>query len=107
MNLFALEALQNVGIDTSGFHSKSWDEFKSKEALPIQLSYELTFTEASSFTQLRALPRVDYSEELAAIALAPLDVENEASEPCERRNKQQPSKFGVNREVDGAHERNT
>jgi arsenate reductase (thioredoxin) len=27
LNPFALEALQKVGIDTSGYRSKSWDEF--------------------------------------------------------------------------------
>jgi len=27
INPFALEALTNVGVDTSGFRSKSWDEF--------------------------------------------------------------------------------
>lgn len=27
INPFALEALTNIGVDTSGFRSKSWDEF--------------------------------------------------------------------------------
>ena len=27
LNTFALEALTNAGIDTTGYRSKSWDEF--------------------------------------------------------------------------------
>lgn len=32
LNPFALEALQNAGIDTSGYHSKSWDNFTAPDA---------------------------------------------------------------------------
>jgi len=32
LNPFALEALRNAGVDTSGFRSKSWDEFTSAQA---------------------------------------------------------------------------
>lgn len=32
INPFAIEALRNAGIDTSGFRSKSWDEFTSDQA---------------------------------------------------------------------------
>lgn len=37
INPFALEALQNAGIDTVGFRSKSWDEFTGPEAPPLSL----------------------------------------------------------------------
>ncbi len=37
INPFALEALQNAGIDTTGVRSKSWDEFTSPEAVPLGL----------------------------------------------------------------------
>ena len=36
-NPFALEALQNAGIDTAGFRSKSWDEFTGPTAPPLSL----------------------------------------------------------------------
>ena len=32
INPYALEALGNAGVDTSGFRSKSWDEFTEAEA---------------------------------------------------------------------------
>jgi arsenate reductase len=32
LNPFALEALQNAGVDTSGYRSKSWDEFVGDKA---------------------------------------------------------------------------
>jgi arsenate reductase (thioredoxin) len=32
LNPFALAALRNAGVDTSGFRSKSWDEFTSAQA---------------------------------------------------------------------------
>lgn len=32
LNPFALEALSHAGIDTSGYRSKSWDEFTAPEA---------------------------------------------------------------------------
>ena len=31
-NPFALEALQNAGVDTTGYRSKSWDEFAGDTA---------------------------------------------------------------------------
>ena len=34
---FALEALRNAGIDTSGYHSKSWDEFAQDGAPPLAI----------------------------------------------------------------------
>jgi len=37
VNPFALETLQNAGIDTSGARSKSWDEFTSNDAPPIHV----------------------------------------------------------------------
>lgn len=37
INPFALEALQNAGIDTAGVRSKSWDEFTGPEAPPLSL----------------------------------------------------------------------
>ena len=37
INPFALEALRNAGIDTSGFRSKSWDEFTSPDAPPLSI----------------------------------------------------------------------
>ncbi len=37
INPFALEALQNAGIDTAGLRSKSWDEFTGPEAPPLSL----------------------------------------------------------------------
>jgi arsenate reductase len=37
LNPFALEALQNAGIDTSAYRSKSWDEFTGPEAPPLSI----------------------------------------------------------------------
>lgn len=37
LNPFALEALQNAGVDTSGYRSKSWDEFTGPEAPPLSI----------------------------------------------------------------------
>lgn len=37
INPFALEALAGAGIDTSGFRSKSWDEFSRDGAPPLAI----------------------------------------------------------------------
>ena len=37
VNRFAIEALNNAGIDTAGFRSKSWDEFSQDGAPPISI----------------------------------------------------------------------
>lgn len=37
LNPFALEALQNAGVDTTGYRSKSWDEFTTPAAPPLAL----------------------------------------------------------------------
>jgi arsenate reductase len=37
LNPFALEALNNAGIDTAAYRSKSWDEFTSDGAPPLAL----------------------------------------------------------------------
>lgn len=37
VNPLALEALRNAGVDTSGFRSKSWDEFTSRDAPPLSV----------------------------------------------------------------------
>ncbi|HSI48886.1 MAG TPA: arsenate reductase ArsC [Ideonella sp.] len=37
LNPFALEALANAGVDTSGYRSKRWDEFTSSEAPPLSI----------------------------------------------------------------------
>ena len=37
LNPFALEALRNAGVDTSGYRSKSWDEFTTPEAPPLSI----------------------------------------------------------------------
>jgi len=37
INPFALEALQNAGVDTSGYRSKSWDEFSADGAPPLSI----------------------------------------------------------------------
>lgn len=37
VNPFALDALHNAGVDTSGFRSKSWDEFTSEQAPPLSI----------------------------------------------------------------------
>lgn len=37
INPFALEALNNAGIDTSAYRSKSWDEFTTPEAPPLSI----------------------------------------------------------------------
>jgi arsenate reductase len=34
---FALEALSNAGVDTSGYRSKSWDEFSQDGAPPLSI----------------------------------------------------------------------
>lgn len=37
VNPFALEALRNAGVDTSGFRSKSWDEFTGDKSPPLSI----------------------------------------------------------------------
>lgn len=37
INPFAVEALNNAGIDTSAYRSKSWDEFTTPEAPPLSI----------------------------------------------------------------------
>ena len=37
LNPFALEALQNAGVDTSAYRSKSWDEFTTPDAPPLSV----------------------------------------------------------------------
>ena len=37
INPLAIEALQNAGIDTHGFRSKSWDEFSREGAPPLSI----------------------------------------------------------------------
>jgi arsenate reductase len=37
LNPFALEALNQAGIDTSSYRSKSWDEFTTPEAPPLSI----------------------------------------------------------------------
>jgi arsenate reductase (thioredoxin) len=37
INPFALEALQNAGVDTLGYRSKSWDEFSQDGAPPLSI----------------------------------------------------------------------
>lgn len=37
LNPFAIEALQNAGIDTSGYRSKSWDEFTVEGTPPLSI----------------------------------------------------------------------
>jgi arsenate reductase len=37
LNPFALEVLQNAGIDTGAYRSKSWDEFSGSDAPPLSI----------------------------------------------------------------------
>jgi len=37
INPFAIEALHNAGVDTGGYHSKSWDEFSQAGAPPLSI----------------------------------------------------------------------
>lgn len=37
VNPFALEALQNAGVDTSAYRSKSWDEFAAPDAPTMRI----------------------------------------------------------------------
>lgn len=37
INPLALEALHNAGVETTGYHSKSWDEFSSDGAPPLSI----------------------------------------------------------------------
>jgi len=37
INPFALEALHNAGIETTGVRSKSWDEFTTPDAPPLKI----------------------------------------------------------------------
>lgn len=37
INPFAVEALSHVGIDTSAYRSKSWDEFTAPDAPPLSI----------------------------------------------------------------------
>ena len=37
INPFAIEALENAGVDTGGYRSKSWDEFSQDGAPPMSI----------------------------------------------------------------------
>lgn len=37
LNPFALEALNNAGIDTAGYRSKSWEEFTTPDSPPLSI----------------------------------------------------------------------
>ncbi|SEL78935.1 arsenate reductase [Roseateles sp. YR242] len=37
INPFAVEALQNAGVDVSGYYSKSWDQFSQEGAPPLSI----------------------------------------------------------------------
>ena len=37
INPFAVEALHNAGVDTSGYRSKSWDEFSADGSPPLSI----------------------------------------------------------------------
>ena len=37
LNPFAIEALNNAGVDTAAYRSKSWDEFTGPDAPPLSL----------------------------------------------------------------------
>ncbi len=37
INPFAVEALQNAGVDTAGYRSKSWDAFTTPDAPPLSI----------------------------------------------------------------------
>ncbi|TXI25382.1 MAG: arsenate reductase ArsC [Roseateles sp.] len=37
INPFAVEALQNAGVDTGGYYSKSWDQFSQDGAPPLSI----------------------------------------------------------------------
>ena len=37
INPFAVQALQNAGVDTSGYFSKSWDQFSQDGAPPLSI----------------------------------------------------------------------
>lgn len=37
INPFAVEALENAGVDVSGYRSKSWDEFSADGATPLSI----------------------------------------------------------------------
>jgi arsenate reductase len=37
INPFALEALHQAGVDTTGYRSKSWDEFTTSDAPPLSI----------------------------------------------------------------------
>ena len=39
INPFALEALRNAGVDTTGYRSKSWEEFSSDGAPPLSIVF--------------------------------------------------------------------
>lgn len=49
INPFALEALQNAGVDTAGYRSKSWDEF-SQDGAPL-LSIVVTVCDSAAAEQ--------------------------------------------------------
>jgi len=37
LNPFAIEALNHAGVDTSGYRSKSWDEFTTPDSVPLAI----------------------------------------------------------------------
>jgi arsenate reductase len=54
INPFAIEALQGVGIDTSGLRSKSWDEF-ARDGAP-SLSIVITVCDSAAAEQCPVFP---------------------------------------------------
>jgi arsenate reductase len=49
LNPFALEALRNAGVDTTGYRSKSWDEFTAADA--PRLSVVITVCDSAAAEQ--------------------------------------------------------
>jgi arsenate reductase len=47
INPFALEVLQSAGVDTSGYRSKSWDEFSVDGAPPLAIAITVCDTAAA------------------------------------------------------------
>ena len=59
INPFALEALGNAGVDTSGFRSKSWDEFSRPAAPPLSVVITVCDSAAAEVCPLFVGPGAD------------------------------------------------
>ena len=64
---FALEALGNAGVDSSGFRSKSWDEFSRPDAPPLSVVITVCDSAAAEACPLFIGPGADATVQPARV----------------------------------------